>query len=684
MIIKEIILNNFRQFYGEQKLELSLYDPVKNVSVIYGANGRGKTGLYRALMFCLYGDKRLAQDSTDKEYEINLVNKLALDENSRKKVNEVEAFVEVKFTHDDEVFCLKRTVLGIKKGDEEVEQIGEAMMTITDKRGNSYVETDSDKIASKVNSILDNRLKEFFLFDGEKIERLTRTNREQKREIEIGIKNLLGIDKLSVASKGIEVLLREYERQLKNQSTGEYQQLLINHENRTKQKENLEKEQHTIEDNIELADGELDNVGKKLKKFEGISQLLKARERSQNEKNAALETRNQVLSEMVVINSDVGLLLIENEIKNVDAIVSKKMEQDKIPSQIRESLVNKILSSKECICGTNIEGNKEALKRILEWKNKIIEKQIEDGILDTFREALAIKEFLKHKVNEVQVSLQRYAVENETINKSEDTLARISNEIGDQKIDDDIPKLEKSYQDIIKKRAKLEQKLESLLKDIGIIKEEILIIEKNIKELEKKEGIKNLLVKKMTILRDVKDAMDEIFNDFTAEIKVKIGTYATEIFQKLIDNEGGKTFKEIKISDDYTLQLLDWRGKTFLSNVSAGQRQVISISLITALARIAGGKDVLEIPLFMDTPFGRLSGEHRDRLIENVPNLAKQWILLATDTEFGKDEAKVLKLSGRWGRIYCLEGEKPFQTFIREKSVDTFIPTRTNSRERNN
>lgn len=47
MIINKIKLNNFFRFYGEQEINCSI-DDKKNVIVLIGENGRGKTTLLSA------------------------------------------------------------------------------------------------------------------------------------------------------------------------------------------------------------------------------------------------------------------------------------------------------------------------------------------------------------------------------------------------------------------------------------------------------------------------------------------------------------------------------------------------------------------------------------------------------------------------------------------------------------
>jgi DNA sulfur modification protein DndD len=99
----------------------------------------------------------------------------------------------------------------------------------------------------------------------------------------------------------------------------------------------------------------------------------------------------------------------------------------------------------------------------------------------------------------------------------------------------------------------------------------------------------------------------------------------------------------------------------------------MSISFIAALARIAARGDKIEIPLFMDTPFGRLSYEHRQNLINKVPTFASQWILLATDTEFRRQEAQLLKNSGKWGKFFMLRSTNDGNTEIIEQDISSSL-----------
>lgn len=682
MILKKIKLENFRQFYGKQEIIFATGENGKNVTVIYGLNGRGKTSLYRALMFCLYGEKKLAQDSEESVSEISLVNKTALNEIAGQNKS-VEASVEIEFVHKGENYALKRSMLGMLSEGEEYEEPGVVILTVIKKDNNAEVYNDVDKINQIVNGILDKRVREYFLFDGEKIERLTRTDREQKKEIEIGIKNLLNVDRLFIAQKGIEALLKRLTVQLKAKSTGEYKKQASELEKKQKEHNNCNEEIERLNNELDLAEKELKDIDKSLDKYKEIAQFLKRRIEVQREKDQIESDRNLLLSgKMMEVNDYLGLMLVESDLKEVDEMLSKKVKLGELPSERRAALVDRIIKEGTCICGRNIDKQSKEYVDLLKWKDRVINRQVdvETSLLGTNSQIGRTREFLKHEIDDVEQCLQAYSAKTEQIDSLEQELQIISDELGDQKINEDIPELENSRKGIIVKRGRLEQKLEDKEKRLKELSEQVSDLEKIVKQLEAEEGIQNIIAKRCNLAREAKMALEKIFIDFTDEIKKVISKNASEIFHELIDEQGSKTFSEIKVTADYSLQLFDGRGKPFLTNISAGQRQITSIAFIASLAQIAGGADVLEIPLFMDTPFGRLSGEHRDNLIKNIPGLTKQWILLATDTEFTQEESKQLRATQRWGKIYILEGDKPFFTKINEKSVSTFTPIRSTIR----
>ena len=97
MLLKSITLTDFRNFKGTQSVDFA-DDPQKNVTVIMGENGSGKTTFAQAFTWCLYG----ATDFTDKM----VMSKSTLQD---MKTNEgKKTSVEIKLQHKNTTYTICR------------------------------------------------------------------------------------------------------------------------------------------------------------------------------------------------------------------------------------------------------------------------------------------------------------------------------------------------------------------------------------------------------------------------------------------------------------------------------------------------------------------------------------------------------------------------------------------------
>ena len=146
------------------------------------------------LMFCLYGDKSLSQDELSGEQKkegLKLINEIALKENIG---GSVTAKVKMIFSHQGQTFQIVRSIDALMRAEWAIIQSQGSRVELqkTDATGNTQpIETDPEKISPLIQEILNSRLRDYFLFDGERIERLTRNTKERREEVRQGIERSL-------------------------------------------------------------------------------------------------------------------------------------------------------------------------------------------------------------------------------------------------------------------------------------------------------------------------------------------------------------------------------------------------------------------------------------------------------------------------------------------------------------
>lgn len=363
-------------------------------------------------------------------------------------------------------------------------------------------------------------------------------------------------------------------------------------------------------------------------------------------------------------------LLVAPTVMRVFENIEQQKQKGEIPSEIRKDLIERILSEKRCICGNEICEGTESHARILEWKDRTSDVTIQDAALNLWRHLSDVQGRFGDDASQVENRLVVYGNIRNEIQALRIKLEALRQEIGSSERQD-ATKLDEHRKQLEMKLVKLEAESQVLQASVTDLEREHGQLIAQLDEEKLKQGRHDELSRRATLARATRDALNAVYDDFTREIKTLIGKKATDLFRELLDSEGSENLRTVVVNSDYSLQVLDRWNKPFLANISAGQRQIMSISFIAALAQAASNDTLLEMPLFMDTPFGRLSYEHRQNLIRRVPDFSSQWILLATDTEFRKQEARLLRTGERWGKFFMLRAADDGNTRIEERDIDT-------------
>lgn len=680
MRINSIKLKDFRQYYGEQVIDFDTSDE-KNIIIILGQNGEGKTGIFRAVVFSLFGETVLSGEENiskknKKNDVIHLVNFNKLDE---EKDNSVTAYVEVNFEHDDQSYIIKRSIMEMKESDGNIitDDTSDVEMTIIDSNGNASPNkiTNDEEVQNILSNILDKNLKDFFFFDGEKIENLSKPNEETRKEVKSGIIKLLQIDTVTKAIDLLDSMEKKQNKKIrKNTANTKLQSMRNDLDNLELEKQNLQDDKNNLENEIIECKELIDSYKEKLSKNQNIKKIYEQIDKLEYDMNSKIELLNSSNKHaQSLLKNQGGNLLLEDYIINVKKFLEQDNIGDEYSIRISLDLIEEILDKGKCICGHTFEKDSENYKKLDELRHKykkselntfvsIFKTMINEYYMKKDEYDFELKSLLS-ETDKLDNEIEKLLIE---INNLKDKVTEYSsNEINLKEIEKDLVTYESKGKD-------LNNKKQNIIYKINNIDEQIKEISKQIEVEEKQEiALQNDVKRKGYIVR-LESGFKNILDNYSNSMRKSISEETTRIFKELISENDIEMVSDIIIDKDYEIQVCGWNGKLITSDVSAGQRQIISLSFVIALAKVASGStDKMNVPLFMDTPFGRISGTNRDNLIKKLPKLTKQWILLMTDTEFTRTEEKEFKSTQRINNIYKLNKIKDGYTII-EKVEDIY------------
>jgi DNA sulfur modification protein DndD len=161
--LKQIRLKNWK-CYREQKIHFNL-NTDKNIWIVFGQNGYGKTSLLEAILWCLYGEKSVPAKKLPDYF-----NRIAL-----KKRKQIELSVQLNFEDNGKNYFISRQAILNWRGITPFAEVGEA----------TFNEDGRERRNSReyIDSILPKACKEFFFFDGVEIQRYAQLHSPIPRRI---------------------------------------------------------------------------------------------------------------------------------------------------------------------------------------------------------------------------------------------------------------------------------------------------------------------------------------------------------------------------------------------------------------------------------------------------------------------------------------------------------------------
>jgi len=615
----------------------------KNMTVIHGENGSGKTSILNAFKWCFYGHTNFETG----ESKILNENQIA----RAKSGDNLSVRVAIEFEHESKSYTAIREQIYVKQEHLEVTELGGAdfQLSWSDDKGDF---NKSPNPETHMDQILPEKMQAYFFFDGEKIERLS--SARSGSEIAEAIKNLMGIEIVERAANHLlKNVSKAFKSELKKNSAKELANIVEQEQTKQDEAERLstiilEKKRNCIEMGEEIkAVGAQLEANKDTVKLEERRKELKEEIQKANVRLAEITDQRRIL-----INAKGFLAFVEGAKNQVQIILDENRKKGQLPSKIRSQFVSDLLEEGACICSRPLTKGDEFYTCVEALKKDAGNEELDGAVIDTSAD---MKSMSSARDN-LYASLSSFR-------KEEDALLDKKKVLNGQL--DTLGELTKEVEDAIalqERRDSLEKKKDEELKNIGRLEHESNELIKIIKELVKERERLSKLEQKSGEIQKKIDLASEL-----GALAQEFHSAASQATRKELSKRVNETFCGImkkdywaEINEDYDLQIykeVAGYGKQLVYEKSTGENQITSLSFIGSLISIARERNREEgrqyfqggiFPIVMDSPYGQLDDEHKQMVAKYVPELAEQVILMATSSQWkGPVEEECVKFVGK-------------------------------------
>lgn len=630
MLLKKLLFQNYKTFYGPQEIDLTPpplkeNEYVPNIALIGGLNGAGKTTILKAIWYALFGNQGMDAEA-QRKWNASIINNYAFAEGSRQ--SSLSLFIE---TGDEEWEIVVNFYVGENKTVTHEERfIFIRLLTDTYRKKHSF--QNINDFAKYTNSIIPSYAAPFFIFDGEEIKNLIK--KQDTNQMISAIKTITGSNAYDVVLKDLEALIMNINKELSKTTN------MDSVKRAEKDFEKIEEELNREKKLLEVKQLEAN------KNEKALQQLKKDRMAIISQNNHSRETIGKQIGRLensidllktdtkeIFAKQHINVLLNE-KIQNLKMVISeeKKYKENKIMNEKALKPFNDFLNIaiKEDI---NPPLTPEQLKQIQEKGSKWYAEQFNISLTDDAAQELIHD--LSGKDEKQLFNLQGYS-----LNKLEDKIKQLH--VQEQELTQTIQKhsdapetlnidSENTRIDLLNnKQLALKNVIGPLRVKVNSLQDQLFRAKKQFTMLNAKSTNGSNLTQELENVEKTYSALSEHVRQLLAYKATAVKEEFDFMLRKLIR----KTDEFSKIEFDLataSIRLYNSKNQEIdIDSRSAGEQQMISSALIWALTRIS----YLNLPIVIDTPLGRLDSKHRKNLIENYyKDLSSQVIILSTDTE---------------------------------------------------
>ncbi|KEI78913.1 DNA sulfur modification protein DndD [Clostridium botulinum] len=692
MIINSITLKNFRSYEDETTFSFTPKGD-KNIILIGGENGAGKSALFEAIKLCIYGPTTYGYLGQNYNYLTKIKNNIN-DNAFKNKEIDCSIGLSISFKEGTELkkYYLKRSWNYEKQKIHEIFNVS--------LNGKDLNDEDKLYFDKYLKSVLPPSLFDFFFFDGEELSDFF-TGKSASANLKESVLELFNYDTFEILKK--QLLSHQRSQSKSNEKLKEVQIIFDELSSSTN---DIKEEIKNLEQTLIFNEEHLDNLLIKRDTIEGDFRnsggILESEKAELNSKITKLENERIDINQYIkdFCNDTLPFLLVTDILKDTKDQISKEEALNSYNS-VKDKLSGKII--KQSLYKHNLSNNKsdyiynEVAVTIL--SSMFNTKELEDvspilqlspeqknSVNFTINSILSKENLYKSKIinsfnknseitSELKVLREKLnsTISGDILNNYLESIHSINKEITEIQSTIAITKsnIEKKHEDLKNKEyhfTRARNEYTALLQNSSVLDmstdlisylDELLInLTKDKINLIQYEFIKifSTIIRKENYINSI--VIDENFNS-TLYINKNYNTtdilniiknlgfdgvskkYGHQFLEDLYNYYNVTTNKELekKVIND-VLRSINLSTKVNINDFSNGEKQIYILCLIWAIIKSSG----VEIPFIIDTPYARIDETHRTSLTTTyLPNISKQVIILSTNKEIDTELYKVIK-----------------------------------------
>ncbi|MFJ9691497.1 AAA family ATPase [Kitasatospora sp. NPDC101183] len=627
MKLRRLSLKNFRTFYGEQVLDLTI-DEEKPAVLIFGNNGAGKTTLLNAFTWALYGT---FSDDVEQQHRI-IHDKVWADAGFGEPIN---ASVRLDFEHEGTHFSVTRDVTVTKKSDEQTTTAPELTVAEISADGESKPVTNGQ---DRIEKILPEGLRRFFFFNGERMEKMF-TGEENNDEVKRAIKTLLNLEAIERAiHQHLPKVTKQLARDIDKKSDARLSELTEAIERLERQAAEADARSLQLSKDASSYQREVEEAERALRANSQAAPLQDQRarlNRSITEEHAKVEELKVRKRERLSRSGFIAFTQGTDE--TVMKLAEGMRQRRELPAGIQRSFIDGLLEDGKCMCGRTLHAGTPEFAELEQRRYNAGLADVEARWLYVDGQMRNLRDERASLLADLQQNAQDVLLANESINRLNAERSEIERQLKGVDIQD-VQRLEerrKTYAD--KKMQALVEHQQS--KDLQArLEKEIDNTRRNFKTQEGVSEKSRKVQRQINLVEEVREAFTEVLALKTEEVREQLDQKIKEVFSRIFI----KSYTP-EIDDAFGLQLKSPAGAAIRST---GENQILGLSFVGAVSEVAknlhdrrnGTDEVLSskgsvYPVVMDAPFGSLDLTYQEEISRALPELTSQIVTLLSQSQ---------------------------------------------------